>query len=258
MTTDPMPAAGQRALLRALLDLIALAAVPGGEPAPAERLATAGTEALGADAAVVLIVDDAGSPHLWAGSDDAARALGDVEIAAGDGPALDCCRAGQPLVVPLHAPAADWPGWARAATERGWVLAEAVPLRLADRTVGALVLLMGAGRVRPEGDQLRAGLLAAATAGAIIQHRALRDLQRRAEQLQLALTTRVVIEQAKGMLAERGGLDVTTAFDRLRRYARAHRLRLADVAEDVVTGTAADAVLTHVRPLKGPPSILDP
>ena len=266
----PPPATGQRALVRALLDLVTLAATPAAEPAPAERLAAAGTEALGADAAVVLVVDDAGRPTLWTGSDEYARSLGAVETAAGGGPALDCCRSGRPLVVRLEAggngrddpdpdgPAAGWPGWVRAAAGRGWARVDAVPLRIADRTVGALLLLRAPGRAGADDDRLRAALLAAAAASAIIQHRALGDLQRRAEQLNGALTSRVVIEQAKGMLAERGGLDVGAAFDRLRRYARTHRMRLTDVAQDVVTGTAADAVLTHVRPLKGPPSILEP
>ena len=70
-----------------------------------------------------------------------------------------------------------------------------------------------------------------------MQHRAATEAQRLNEQLSAALTSRVVIEQAKGVIAERAGIDLAEAFSRLRRYARNHNLRLTDVAEAAIVGT---------------------
>jgi len=78
--------------------------------------------------------------------------------------------------------------------------------------------------------------LADAATIAILQHRAALEAQTVNEQLDHALNSRVVIEQAKGMIAERQGLNMDEAFTRLRRYARSHNLRLADVANDVIFG----------------------
>jgi hypothetical protein len=264
MSADPARSSpGDLTLLRALLDLLPLPqALP--EPAPeqteheyAQRLAAVGVTAFGADAAAVLIVDDAGAPGVFAGTDDGTRALAGIETSDGAGPALDCCRAAQAEVFEVAAAGDRWQHWTETAVRQGWDLAEAVPLKLRTRTVGGMVLLRRPGRARPDGLAAWPGALAAVAASVLIQQRALTDLARRADQLQIALTSRIVIEQAKGVLAERGGLDVQTAFDRLRRYARAHRHRLTDVAAEVVTGDVADAVLTHVRPGLGPPSILD-
>jgi ANTAR domain len=224
----------------------------------AQQLATAAVETLGVDAATVLIVDDAGAPRVWAGTDDGSRALAGLETSARVGPALECCRAARAEVFEVGAAACRWRAWSETATRNGWGTAETVPLRLRAQPVGALVMLSRAGRARADDGPGWAALLATATAAALLQLRAVADLQRRVDQLQTALTSRIVIEQAKGVLAERGGLDVQTAFDRLRRYARVHRLRLTDVAEQVVAGDVADAVLTHVRPGSSPPSILDP
>jgi hypothetical protein len=286
MTVRPTPPSRDDAVLvQTLLDLVTPPWAPDGarpaEPPPpdrvvreraerqraeqeraerdrAQRLATAGVEALGAEAAAVLIVDDTGAPRVFAGTDDGARALAGIEAADRTGTALDCCHAARAEVFEVAAATARWRTWAETAVRHGWGLAETVPLQVRGRTVGGMVLLAGPGRARPDRQRGWAGVLAATAASVVVHQRALADLQRRTDQLQTALSSRIVIEQAKGVLAERGGLDVQTAFDRLRRYARAHRHRLADVAQAVVTGDVADAVLTHVRPGPEPPSILAP
>jgi len=286
MPTDPMPPpARARALAEALRELLAPpdpVPEPPGQPPPGEtrepeapsewgrrqaaRLASAAARALDAEAVGVLLVDDQGATLAYAGSDERATSLCDVESRAGEGPALDCTRQARSLAVRIQAVPVRWPDWTRTAARQGWALAQAVPIRGADRAVGGMVLLIGPDPGHPprgsdpdgEPDLLWANLLAD-TAGATLAHdRALREALRRADQLQTALTSRVLIEQAKGVLAERGGIDVQTAFDRMRRFARAERRRLVDVAQEVVEGEAADAVLTHVRPLPRPPSILEP
>lgn len=227
MPTESIASLGGAALVRALADLLVT-------PAVAERLAGAGVDALGADAAVVVLAEEPGPPAV---SDDRTRALVETHLVTGAAP--------------------DWPAVASAG---GWAAAHVVPLRADGRTVGEFVLLTAASddpARRPAGGPW-AQLLASTAATMIAHRRALEAERRRADQLQTALTSRILIEQAKGVLAERGGIDVHAAFDRLRRYARASRLRLTDVARDVVEGDVADAVLTHVRPLPKRGSILDP
>ena len=85
---------------------------------------------------------------------------------------------------------------------------------------------------------------------AILQHRATLEAQLLNEQLNHALNSRIVIEQAKGMVAEREGLDMEQAFATLRNHARNHNLRLADVARDVIAGTLAAAALDRPPPAK--------
>jgi len=254
-------------LARVLLDLVRPGpASPGRAPdeagdeaARAQCLASGAVRALAADAAAVVIVDGEGRAVGSAGSDDGARDLGGIETGTGAGPALECGRTGRVHVFDVAAAGDRWPGWSGAALRLGLTRAEAVPLQVPPAgPVGGLLLLCGPGRHRPDPGLVWAGVAAAALASALISQRALHDLRRRADQLQTALASRVVIEQAKGVLAERGGLDLQTAFDRMRRYARAHRRRLADVAGQVVDGDVADAVLTHVPPRRGAPSILDP
>jgi len=281
MPTDPMPPpARARALAEALRELLAppepVPEQPGQPPpgairepeAPSERsrrqaarLAAAAARALDAEAVGVLLVDDQGATLAYAGSDERATSLCDVESRAGEGPALDCTRQARSLAVRIQAVPERWPDWTRTAAGQGWTVAQAVPIRGADRAVGGMVLLLASDPVglhEADPDLLWANLLAD-TAGATLAHdRALREAVRRADQLQTALTSRVLIEQAKGVLAERGGIDVQTAFDRMRRFARAERRRLVDVAGEVVEGEAADAVLTHVRPLPRPPSPPEP
>jgi ANTAR domain/GAF domain len=214
---------------------------------------------LGVGCAAVLVADEDGAPTVLAGSDDTARALLGIEAATGAGPAIDCTRAGRAQSVIVDAARDRWPPWAEAAGRGGWRTAAAVPLRTRERTVGGLVLLRAAGSVCPGDDALaQAHALASVAACALVQYRERCRLQLRSDQLQAALTTRVAIEQAKGVLAERGGIDVQAAFDRLRAYARAHRQPLADVARDVVTGELADAVLTQVPPLRRRPPVADP
>jgi GAF domain-containing protein len=109
----------------------------------------------------------------------------------------------------------------------------ALPMRLRDTTLGSLNLLRDRTGPLADGDLGAAQALADVATISLIQQRAAEDARILNDQLQTALTSRVTIEQAKGVLAERAGLDMDVAFDRLRRYARAHRLRLTDVAQAV-------------------------
>jgi AmiR/NasT family two-component response regulator len=111
----------------------------------------------------------------------------------------------------------------------------AVPLRLRDQVIGGLNLFMDSAREVPPRDRKVAQALADVATIGIVQQRSLHRSHVLSEQLQNALTSRIAIEQAKGVLAERGELTMDAAFDVLRRYARDHNLRLTEVANAVAT-----------------------
>jgi GAF domain-containing protein len=121
-------------------------------------------------------------------------------------------------------------------------------MRLRGTVIGALNLFhFDAGEMR-EDDVEAAQALADVATIAILQHRATLEAQVLNQQLQHALNSRVVIEQAKGMIAERAGLNMELAFSALRNYARDHNLRLVDVAEAVTGGSLAPSELGRADP----------
>ena len=123
------------------------------------------------------------------------------------------------------------------ALQAGFASALALPLRLREVTLGALNLLSATRAPMAEADLIVARAFADLAALSIAQHRASTEAHRLNEQLSAALTSRVVIEQAKGVIAERAGVDLAEAFARLRAYARNHNLRLTDVAQAAIEGT---------------------
>jgi GAF domain-containing protein len=137
----------------------------------------------------------------------------------------------------LDAGAGRWPSFSAAARKAGFASASALPLRLREVTIGALNLLSVTRAPMDQADVIVARAFADLAALSIVQHRAGAEAQLLNEQLSAALTSRVVIEQAKGVIAERAGIDVAEAFARLRAYARNHNLRLTDVAQTAIDGT---------------------
>ena len=126
----------------------------------------------------------------------------------------------------------------------------ALPLRLRSETIGALNLF---GNRSLSAQDLRIGqaLADVATIG-ILQERAIHRREILAEQLQVALNSRVIIEQASGILAERGRLDIAQAFTLLRSHARSNNRRLSDLARDVVTGATTIDALLRPAPRRSP------
>lgn len=134
----------------------------------------------------------------------------------------------------LRAEADRWPQFVEAAAEAGFVSVHAVPMRLRDQVLGT-VGLFGTTIGALGEDDLRLGqALAYVAAVALVQEKAAADRDLINAQLQTALDSRVVLEQAKGVLSQRGGLDMDRAFAVLRGYARDHNLRLTEVARAVV------------------------
>ena len=198
-------------------------------------------------AAGLLLADRQGVLRLAAASSEGLRVLEVFQLQAKQGPCLDCYRRGRPVTVTnLFDDAAKWPQFAESALTAGFASVHALPMRLRDKTVGALGLFgTSTGALNPRDLQLGQAFADVATIS-IIQDMASADSDALARQLQKALDSRVVIEQAKGVLSEHGSLDMDDAFNVLRRYCRDHNLRLTDTATALVTRKLTpDDVLTH-------------
>jgi GAF domain-containing protein len=193
---------------------------------------------LGVSAAGVMLASPTGSLALVASSSEAMRLLELFELQAQEGPCLDAFRTGEPVEHEnLRARAGRWPLFSEAALQGGFRSALALPLRLREVTLGALNLLRATQAPMVEADLIVARAFADLAALSIVQHRASVEAHRLNEQLSGALNSRVVIEQAKGVISERADIDLAQAFARLRTYARNHNRRLTDVAEAAIDGT---------------------
>ncbi len=193
---------------------------------------------LDVSAAGVMLASPDGELRLVASSSEAMRILELFELQAQEGPCLDAFRTGEPVEhESLRGGSGRWPAFSPAAREAGFESVFALPLRLRERTIGSLNLFNVGQTPMDERNMVVARAFADLAAISVLQHRGATEAQRLNEQLTDALTSRIVIEQAKGVIAERGGLDMGEAFSRLRRYARANRLRLTDVAQTTVDGT---------------------
>ncbi len=191
-------------------------------------------------AAGLLLADPRGELRVVAASSEAARLLELFQIQNDQGPCLECFRSGQPVQEgDLAAAAPRWPRFAPAAQQAGFGAVQALPMRLREQVVGALNLFRaGPGAFDPAVIRVGQALADVATIS-LLQERSMRHTETLNEQLQNALNSRVIIEQAKGKLAERLGLDMEQAFNLLREYARTSNRRLSDLAQAFVNGTDA-------------------
>jgi GAF domain-containing protein len=196
---------------------------------------------LAASAAGVVLADPRGELRVAAASSEEAGLVELFQLQNDQGPCLDCFRTGRPVsAADLTGPDQRWPRFAQAATQAGFRTVEAVPMRLRDQVIGALNLF-GAEPGPFEAADLRiAQALADVATIGLLHERNVRRSETVAEQLQAALNSRVMIEQAKGKLAERYGIDMDRAFTMLRDYARNTNQHLTDVARDFVTGGSAE------------------
>jgi len=199
------------------------------------RLGERCVELFDAAAAGLLLADGLGTLRLMAATSEAMEVVELFQLQNAEGPCHDCYRSGEPVEVEdLAGAGAHWPLFAPVAADAGFRSAHAFPLRLRGQVLGALNLFRTVpGRFEPA-DVAFAQALADVATIAIIQHRAAHDAQALSEQLQLALNSRIVIEQAKGVIAEQAGLDMDQAFARLRAHARRHQRLLGEVAQEVI------------------------
>ena len=194
-------------------------------------------EILDVDAGGLMLAAPEGDLRVMASSSEAMRVLELFEVQAKQGPCLDCYRTGQPVLnQDLASPDIQWPEFAAEALEAGFHSVHAIPMKLRGATIGALNLFrIGQGELQAD-DIEAAGALADVATIAVLQHRASIEARVLNEQLNYALNSRIVIEQAKGMVAERSGLSMEDAFNALRGHARNNNRRLSDTARDVIQG----------------------
>lgn len=210
-----------------------------------DRLVGYSVELLAADAAGILLADFQRTLRVVASSNEDAEVMELLQLQADQGPCMECFSTGAPVSVPDLADAAGrWPVFVAAVAERGaYRSVHALPLRLRGEAIGTMNLFHGQPGALPDADLAAGQALADVATIGILSERAIRRSEVLTEQLQAALSSRVIIEQAKGVLAHRGNLSMDAAFDRLRRYARTHNARLSEVARQVVeTDLAADVL----------------
>jgi GAF domain-containing protein len=210
-------------------------------------LTTRSVELLDVSAAGLLLADPRGELRVVAASSEAARVLELFQLQSDQGPCLDCFRSGQPVACLDLSADPRWPEFANQAGQAGFSAVQALPMRLRDQVIGALNLFRGTvGAFDPEVVHVGQALADVATIS-LLHDRSMRRTDTLNEQLQTALNSRVVIEQAKGKLAERLGIDVNQAFTLLRDQARNRNQRLSDLARAFVDGTQAITAPTGVR-----------
>lgn len=192
-------------------------------------------ELLDATDAGILLADPAGELELITSTSEAANLVEVMQLGAESGPCIECFRTGTAVSVPdIAAGSAKWPLFRQAALENGFAAIEAIPMRLRNTTIGTLNLLRSAPGSPPAEDLSAARAFADVATIGILHERTIREKETLSAQLQTALNSRVVIEQAKGVISFTANVPISEAFGLMRTYARTHGLRLSDVARSVV------------------------
>lgn len=199
-------------------------------------------EVLNVSAAGLMLVSPEGDLRVVASSSEEMRLVELFELQSQEGPCPDCYRTGEPtLSRDLAAEEARWPQFGPVALKAGFQSVHALPMRLRGLTIGALNLFQAEEGELDEADVIAARALADIATIAILQHRAAREAHIVIDQLNHALQSRIAIEQAKGVLAERSHLDMDQAFVWMRHHARSQNRLLVDIAQGVIDGTVTPA-----------------
>lgn len=193
------------------------------------------TELFGASAAGIVLTDLNGELEVIASSDEDARLIELLQLSSGNGPCIEAFQTGEVVVVPdvLHVPA-ESSEFRDLAVQLGIASAHAVPMRLRTRTIGSLNVFGASSGRLTEDDAVAVRALADVATIGILHQRALAESDIIRSQLQRALDSRIIIEQAKGVIAYTKQIDVEQAFAILRGHARRTSTALTVVAERVV------------------------
>ena len=219
------------------------------------RLAERCAELLDCAEAGLLLADAAGMLRVMASSSERSEALELLQSQNEEGPCVECYRNGQPVHSEnLAADEERWPKFAPAAIERGFRSVQALPMRVRGETVGAMNLFRSEPGTMAGPDLLLGQGMADIAAIALLQERTVRESRGVIASLQGALNSRVIIEQAKGMLSERLQIDVDEAYARLRAHARNHNRRFSDIAHDLLEGRLDANTLIDTTPDPSRPS----
>jgi AmiR/NasT family two-component response regulator len=245
------PAGASQGVTQALVEL---SEIPAGQAHPGtvlQLLADRVVQLFEVDDATVVVADEHARPQVAAASTQPAGALTQTALQLGEGPAVDCLRSGH-LQVCGNLPDSNccWPRYAAAAVGLGYTAVQALPIQHQTQTIGAAVLLRrGAGLLE---DQELTGVHALAAAASIhlSHHHELHRRNQTIHQLQTALDSRVIVEQAKGILAGRRNVTIDQAFHLMRRHARNHNHKLREVAQAVMDNDPDSQALSRPRQIE--------
>lgn len=191
---------------------------------------------LDAAAAGLVLVDQAGHLQVMASTSEESQLVEVLQLQAGAGPCVDCYRTGAVVAIDdISTQASQWPLFQSSALSQGFRSLHAVPMRLRTRTIGALNLFGHETGPLSSEDAAIAQAFADVATITLLQERAARENALINEQLKHALNSRILIEQAKGVIAQTSNVDMAVAFALLRSYARAHNQTLYDTAEKVIS-----------------------
>lgn len=186
-------------------------------------------------AAGILLANPRGELEVVASTSEASRLVEVMQLSAEAGPCIDSFRSGRRVSVPDIAHSQDsWVQFRGAAMAQGFRAMDALPMRLRDTTIGTLNLLRSAPGVPDEDDILAAQAFADVATIGILHERSVKESSVLSRQLQAALNSRIVIEQAKGVVSQTRGVSIDEAFLIIRQYARSHSVGLSTVAARLV------------------------
>jgi len=190
---------------------------------------------LDAAAAGLVLVDPSGDLQVMASTSEESQLVEVLQLEAGAGPCVDCYRTGAVVVIDdIAAQGSRWPLFQSSALSQGFRSLHAVPMRLRSRTIGALNLFGHEAGPLTADDAAIAQAFADVATITLLQERAARESALINEQLQRALSSRILIEQAKGVIAHTSSVDMNAAFALLRGYARAHNQTIYDTADKII------------------------
>jgi GAF domain-containing protein len=200
-----------------------------------DRLVADCVSLIGTDAAAILLANRDGHLEVVASSNEASYLMEVFQLESRSGPCVQAMTTGEPVsMTDLDEIRRAWPSFAHAIEGVGFSAVYALPMRLREETIGALNLFNSTQPALSEFDFRLAQALADVATIGILQQRTVSRASVLVEQLQLALNTRISVEQAKGIIAEYGGVDMGVAFESIRSFARKHRLKLSSVAESLI------------------------
>lgn len=190
---------------------------------------------LNSTAAGILLADSSGQLEVLASTSEAARLVEIMQLSAEAGPCIESFRTGRVVSVPnITDSRGDWSQFRDSALEQGFASIDSIPLRLRDTTIGALNLLRASPGEMDASDLVAAQAFADVATIGILHERSLRQSTLVKDQLQAALNSRIVVEQAKGVIAHLHGVSVDDAFTLIRDYARKNRAGIGHVAQQIV------------------------
>jgi GAF domain-containing protein len=186
-------------------------------------------------AAGIHLADPRGELDVVASTSEASSLVELMQLNADEGPCGDSFRTGRRVSAPdLENSPASWARFTQSALRQGYRAIDSLPLRLRDTSIGTLSLLRSSPGHAPPDDIVAAQAFADVATIGILHERAIRESAILSEQLQIALNSRIVIEQAKGVVSQTRGVPIDEAFSLMREYARAHQMRLSHVAAQLV------------------------